>query len=61
MSEEKHSEDQSTKKICDFPFDLDLEEMRILANNPAYVCMECGRSAHKGENLCQPERMYSSW
>jgi hypothetical protein len=61
MSKEKQSEDQSAKKICDFPFDLDLEEMRALANNPAYVCMECGRSAHKSENLCQPERMYSSW
>jgi hypothetical protein len=61
MSEKKQSEDQSTKKICEFPPDSDSEELRILANNPAYVCMGCGRSAASGENLCQPERMYSSW
>jgi hypothetical protein len=61
MSEEKQSECQPTRKICDFTPNSESEELKILVNNPAYVCMECGRSAHKGENLCQPERMYSSW
>jgi len=61
MSKKKQSENQSTKKVCDFPPDSDSKELRILTNNPSYVCMECGKSAASRESLCRPERMYSSW
>ena len=61
MSDKKQSEEQSTRKICDFPPDSDSEELKILGNNPSYVCMDCGRSAASRENLCRPERMFSAW
>jgi hypothetical protein len=61
MSEKRQSEDQSAKKVCDFSPDSELKELKVLTNNPSYVCMECGKSASNHENLCKPERMYSSW
>jgi len=61
MSENKNSEDQFTRKVCDIPSDSDSEELRILSNNPSYVCMDCGRSAARSENLCKPEKMFSAW
>jgi len=60
MSEEKQSEDQFARKICEFPPDSDSEEMKILASNPQYQCMDCGRSAESSENLCKPE-MFPAW
>lgn len=61
MHEKKHSEDQSAKKICEFLPDSEAQELRVLVNNPSYICMECGKSSASGKNLCRPERMYSSW
>jgi len=61
MSEKKRSEDQSKSKICDFPSDSESEDLKTLVNNPSYICSECGKSAARGENLCSPERMFSSW
>ena len=61
MSRKKAPAGQLTKKVCEFPPDSDSQELRVLVNDPRYVCMECGKSAAKGDNLCRPERMYSSW
>ena len=61
MSEKVQSEDQSTRKICDFSPDSDSKELKILANNPSHVCMACGRSAANSEHLCKPEKMASAW
>jgi hypothetical protein len=61
MSERKPSEDRTTPKVCHFPQDSKSEELKIMVNAPRYVCMECGKSAGKNENLCRPERMFSSW
>jgi len=61
MSNKKNSEKVAISKVCEFPPDSTSEELRILVNDPKYVCMECGKSAAKGESLCRPERMYSSW
>jgi len=61
MSKRKQSKRQSTTKICEFPPDTESQELKVLVNNPSYVCMECGKSAASGENLCRPERMFSSW
>ena len=61
MTEREQSEDQPTTKICDFPPDSDSEKLKILANDPAYVCTDCGRSAASGENLCRPEPMFNAW
>ena len=61
MSEKKQSEDQTTSKICDFPTDSASEELKILADNPEYLCVKCERSAASSENLCQPVRNFSAW
>ncbi len=61
MSRKKAPADQLLKKVCEFPSDSDSKELRVLVNAPRYVCMKCGKSAGKGEHLCEPERMYSSW
>lgn len=31
-----------------------LEEIRLLARNPAFICFNCGRSAKSKKNLCNP-------
>ena len=61
MSEKVQSEDQSTRKICDFSPDSDSKELKILANNPLYECMECGRSTANLDNLCRPAGISSAW
>ena len=61
MSERKHSEEQPTNKVCDFPPDSRSEELQILAKDPAYICGDCGRSAANHENLCKPQRLFSAW
>jgi len=55
MSKQKQSREQPTRKMCEFPAESDSEELKILANNPAYICMDCGKSAASEENLCKPE------
>jgi hypothetical protein len=61
MSEKKASEKRPASKVCEFPQDSKSEELKIMVNAPRYVCMACGKSAAKDENLCRPERMFSSW
>jgi len=61
MSKTKDSESKPSSKVCEFPPDSKSEELKILVNNPSYVCMECGKTAASHENLCQPDRMFSSW
>ncbi|MDO9542041.1 MAG: hypothetical protein Q7J98_06930 [Kiritimatiellia bacterium] len=31
-----------------------LEEIRILAHHPVFICFNCGRSAKSKKNLCNP-------
>jgi len=31
-----------------------VEEIRMLACNPAFICFNCGRAAKSGKNLCNP-------
>ena len=31
-----------------------LEEIRMLARNPAFICFNCGRLAKSMKNLCNP-------
>jgi hypothetical protein len=61
MSERKDSQDKFTGKVCEFPPDSKARELQIITENPAYVCGNCGRSAASHENLCRPERLFSSW
>ena len=61
MSERKHSEQESTNKVCDFPPDSKSKELKLLTKDPEYVCRDCGRSATSHESLCRPERMFSTW
>jgi hypothetical protein len=61
MSKQKQPREQSTRKICEFPPDSDSEELKILANDPAYFCRDCGRTAASDENLCQSEPMFNAW
>ncbi len=57
MSRKKSAASQFAKKICEFPPESESKELKILVNNPKYVCMDCGKSAAQGDNLCKPERM----
>ena len=57
MSEREQWEDQPTSKVCDFPAESDSEELKILANNPKYACMDCGEFAASSENLCRPKKL----
>jgi hypothetical protein len=61
MPEKKQSDDQSIKKVCDFPPDSESKELKVVANNPLYECMKCGRSAISLENLCRPAGIASAW
>lgn len=56
-------ENRSAKKICEFPVNSkdESEELRILADDPKYVCLVCSRAARNSENVCHPERMMSAW
>ena len=57
MSEKKSSENQPAKKICDMNLNLELNELKLLVKNSAYVCRDCGRTAASDRNLCEPERL----
>jgi len=59
MFEREEWEDQPPTKMCEFPAESDSEEVKILANNPKYACMDCGEFAASCENLCRPEKMLS--
>ena len=61
MYEREQSEDETMRRLCEFPPDSDSEELKVLANNPSYVCMDCGRSAASQDNLCRPEKMFSAY
>ena len=61
MSERQNSEKEFADKVCNFPADSMSDELQVLTKDPAYICGDCGRSAAKQENLCKPERMFSSW
>ena len=64
MPKRKHSKEQKEQhenKVCNFSPDSKSEELKLLIQNPAYVCGDCGRSAASQESLCRPERMFSSW
>jgi hypothetical protein len=61
MYRKQNSETKHESKICEFPPDSKSEELRTLVNDPRYVCMECGKTAASHENLCRPDRMFSSW
>lgn len=55
MPKNNQSKD-SASKICEFTPEWDSKKLKALSKRPAYVCAECGHSAAKRENLCQPER-----
>jgi hypothetical protein len=43
------------KHICQMKDDL--EKVKKLVKEPAYVCKNCGRAAKNEENLCSPTRL----
>ena len=61
MPEKKRLEKTPERKICTFPSDSDSEELKVLANDPAYFCRDCGRTAASYENLCRSEPMFNAW
>ncbi len=40
--------------MCDLSEEKDIEEMKIRAKGARWICSECGRSARKKEDLCEP-------
>ena len=61
MSDQKDSEASHIKVVSDFSPDSKSEELKLLEKVPVYVCEVCGRSAAMNENLCQSQRLYSTW
>jgi len=43
------------KHICQLKDDL--EKVKKLVKDPAYVCKNCGRAAKNEENLCSPTKL----
>jgi hypothetical protein len=35
----------------------DLDAIRKLVRDPAYICKNCGRVARDSENLCNPSKL----
>jgi hypothetical protein len=61
MSERKRPSKRSAKKACEYSSESEASELNILSREPAYVCKACERAAARPEDLCQPERLFSSW
>jgi hypothetical protein len=42
--------------LCDLAEagNLTLEQMKVLVQNPKFICKKCGRAAAAEENLCEP-------
>jgi hypothetical protein len=34
-----------------------LQDYKTLVRNPSFVCKNCGRTAAKDKNLCEPEKL----
>jgi hypothetical protein len=60
MSIRKQYEKRS-QKACELTSASDSSEHKTITKENNYVCKQCGRSALNQENLCQPERLYSTW
>jgi hypothetical protein len=45
-----------SKHLCDMvqKGEVDLQTIKELTRNPRFICRKCGRSAVRGENLCEP-------
>jgi hypothetical protein len=61
MSKRKHSEEKSNIKVCELSPDSGSGELKRVIRDHTYVCKQCGNSASHQENLCQPEKLYSTW
>lgn len=40
--------------LCVLISEGDIDRIKELARNPAYICFNCGRVADKRKNLCNP-------
>ncbi|MBD3380046.1 MAG: hypothetical protein GF408_06265 [Candidatus Omnitrophica bacterium] len=43
--------------ICQIILDRDLGRIKDLVRESRYYCKNCGRAAHKKENLCNPSKI----
>lgn len=59
MSKKKQLKNQEETKTCKFP--PNSEELKILDNDPAYFCRDCGKTSASADNLCQSEPMFNAW
>lgn len=50
----KHCRDQH---LCKLAKRGDIEQVRKLVKDAAFVCKKCGRAAREQENLCEPTRI----
>jgi hypothetical protein len=61
MSITKQYEKRSFVRACELSPESDSNELKLITKERNYVCKQCGRSASHQENLCQPEKLHSTW
>jgi hypothetical protein len=54
-------EDYKEKTLCDLQekgfIESDTDKFKSLIKNATHFCMNCGRSAARSDNLCNPEKL----
>lgn len=57
MSDCKDSERCREMHLCKLVKRDDLEQVRKLVKDAAFLCTKCGRAAREPDNLCKPSRI----
>jgi hypothetical protein len=52
--EEKNCMGSHTEHICTLAQQNQFADIKSLANNPCFMCSNCGRVANDEKNLCNP-------
>ena len=53
----KDSDDCRERHLCKIAKRGDIERVKQLVRDAAFVCKKCGRAARDQENLCEPSRI----
>ena len=57
MGEGKDSKQGKESHLCKLVKREEIEQVRQLVKDPAYLCTKCGRAAREQSRLCEPSRL----
>jgi len=57
MGEGKDSKQGKEPHLCKLVKRDEMEQVRRLVKDPAYLCKKCGRAAREQGSLCEPSRL----